>query len=271
VVENSCGTETTSVSGAHTVASTTAVINISVNSTVGGTVSGGGTNIPYGTEITVSAIPNDACISFVNWTVNGTVVSTENPYTFTATESVNLVANFHKLELDFDNYSPILWNNTFMLDLNKLRTDGYEALGCQWFKNGIEITNTRTGNEFSYSAGPNQGDLLELAPTYYAFQIMTENCGLLSSTKKTISVHTPAPAKPENSKLIAYPNPVPSGSSLTLEGVRKGSQIQIFNRVGLLVKTTVATDNTTILTLHLPIGMYLIHVDNKAIQIFITE
>jgi len=135
----------------------------------------------------------------------------------------------------------------------------------------MELINTNTGDEFSYSAGPNKTDLLELAPTYYTFEIMTEICGALLSTKKMITTHSSAPANITNNELVVYPNPVSPGNPLTLAGTTKGSQIQIFNRVGSLVKTAVATDSTTTLTLHLSIGMYVIRADNKAIQIYVTE
>ncbi len=47
----------------------------------------------YGTSCTVTATPN-ADYHFVNWTENGTAVSTEASYTFTVTSGRDLVANF---------------------------------------------------------------------------------------------------------------------------------------------------------------------------------
>ena len=46
-----------------------------------------------GDVVTFTATPTDG-YGFVNWTVNGEVVSTQNPYAMTITESVDLVANF---------------------------------------------------------------------------------------------------------------------------------------------------------------------------------
>ena len=60
--------------------------------TVGGTVTGGG-NIANGTSATVTATPSPN-YSFVNWTENGTAVSTSASYTFTVTTNRALVANF---------------------------------------------------------------------------------------------------------------------------------------------------------------------------------
>jgi hypothetical protein len=190
------------------------------------------------------------------------------------TDDIDLVANFWAL--DFDTYSPTLWNNTFKLDIKKIKEEGYEITGCQWFKNGLEEFDTQTINEYSYSAGPNQGDLLDLAPTYYTFLIMTKNCGVLSSSKKMITTYSSAPTgiadeKHGSNEIIAYPNPVTFGTPLTLVGVTKGSRIQIYNRSGILVKSTIATDDTTTLTLHLPAEMYLLRVDNREIKIFVTK
>jgi beta-glucanase (GH16 family) len=74
----------------------TVSIAVQANPSNGGTVSGGGTyNI--GTNVTVCASANASCSSFVNWTLNGNVVSTSPCYTFTATNTETLVANFTPL------------------------------------------------------------------------------------------------------------------------------------------------------------------------------
>ncbi|MEI6899869.1 MAG: hypothetical protein WCL00_08325 [Bacteroidota bacterium] len=71
---------------------TQSVINTSSNPPAGGTTYGSG-SYPNGTSITVSANTNTGW-SFLNWTENGNVVSTNFNYTFTVTASRNLVANF---------------------------------------------------------------------------------------------------------------------------------------------------------------------------------
>jgi len=245
-------------------------IYVSANPPKGGTVSGGSMDIKHGTSVTVSATANE-CWTFANWTINGEVVSTQNPFTFSATETAHLVANFDGPILDFDTYASTLWNNTFMLNLNRLRADGFEALDACWFRNGIEIIDTRTGSAFSYSAGPNASDLLQLAPTFYHFEISTERCGVVPSTPKTITSHRATVGVENFRPLHAFPNPIQSGGTVTLENTTAGHQIQIFNRSGMLVKSAVATDGTTLLTLNIPQGIYVIHVDNNTVQILVTE
>ena len=67
-------------------------ISVSANPNNGGSVSGGGT-YNQGQTCTVSATANNG-YTFVNWTENGTQVSTNANYSFTVTGNRNLVANF---------------------------------------------------------------------------------------------------------------------------------------------------------------------------------
>jgi hypothetical protein len=70
------------------------IVNVSANPVAGGTVTGGGT-YPCGTTVSVAAVANTDYL-FTNWTNGSTIVSTEETYSFTATENVDLAANFIK-------------------------------------------------------------------------------------------------------------------------------------------------------------------------------
>ncbi len=63
------------------------------------TVEGAGAEVDYGTSVTATAtaIPG---YSFVNWTAGEDTLSTENPYTFTASANIELVANFKVNQYD---------------------------------------------------------------------------------------------------------------------------------------------------------------------------
>lgn len=67
-------------------------ISVTPNPSYGGSVSGGGT-FNYGQSCTVNALANSG-YTFVNWTENGTQVSTNANYTFIVSGNKNLVANF---------------------------------------------------------------------------------------------------------------------------------------------------------------------------------
>ena len=67
-------------------------INAASDPLEGGIVTGQGGHFP-GLETTLTAIPNTG-YSFVNWTLDGEVVSTAASYTFTVTEATDYVAHF---------------------------------------------------------------------------------------------------------------------------------------------------------------------------------
>jgi hypothetical protein len=239
-------------------------INVDVNDSTYGYVTGAGL-YEMDAPVKLEAFGN-YCYHFINWTLNGWVVSTNNPYMFTATENINLVANFYAL--DFDSCVSIFWNNTFTLNLKMLAEKGYEVTGCKWFKDGIEVKDTRTISEYTYSAGPNASDLLEAAT--YMFQLTTKNHGVLCSSDKTIT-NVPHNANPDNKSLFVYPNPMRSGAPLTIEGVIKEDVIYLYNQYGACVGSAVAGDKITTLTLHLPAGIYWIRGNGKSVKVVIVQ
>ena len=92
------GTTTASVSLNGTVSQGTVVqytITATANPTNGGTVTGAGT-YNQGQSCTLTATANDG-YNFVNWTKNGTQVSTNATYNFTVTEAGAYVANFEEV------------------------------------------------------------------------------------------------------------------------------------------------------------------------------
>ncbi|HEX3719385.1 MAG TPA: Ig-like domain-containing protein [Verrucomicrobiae bacterium] len=77
--------------GSLATAETTFTVTTSGSPADGGTISGGGS---YTSNSTVTVTTNpDSCFEFVKWTVAGKTV-TENPYTFTISKNVSLVADF---------------------------------------------------------------------------------------------------------------------------------------------------------------------------------
>ncbi len=66
---------------------------VTVQAEEGGTANGGGAQIEYGSETTVTATPNEG-YSFLGWYVGDTVKSADAEYTFIVTETVTLTAKF---------------------------------------------------------------------------------------------------------------------------------------------------------------------------------
>jgi len=207
------------------------------------------------------------CHRFKCWTIDSIEVSKSNPYKFIVTENVTLVANFYTL--DFDTFCPVLWNNTFLLNMRKLRENGYHVIGCKWYRNGIEQLETNTINEFSYSAGPRITDLLERAPTAYSFRLITSNRGELCSTPKTINFNGASPAP--NNKMWVYSNPVQAGVPFTVEGVAKNDEVRVYNQYGMCVHSAVADGESIILTLNVQAGVYVVRANEKWVKVVVVR
>jgi hypothetical protein len=73
----------------------TYTVTATANPTEGGSITGTGT-YTEGTNITLNAIANEG-YEFLNWTENGTVVSTQASYAFVVSSNRNLVANFEEI------------------------------------------------------------------------------------------------------------------------------------------------------------------------------
>ena len=97
----------------------------------GGNVTGGGT-YNYGNSCTLNATPA-AGYAFVNWTKNGTQVSTNASYTFTVTESAAYVAHFQL--------------QSFTVNVTANPTEGGTVTGGGTFNYGETCTVTATANE----------------------------------------------------------------------------------------------------------------------------
>ena len=107
-------------------------VNVAANPTNGGSVTGGGT-FNHGQNATVNANPNEG-YHFINWTKDGTVIHLLPDYSFTVTESVDLVANFAI--------------NTYTVNVEAYPVEGGTvAGGGSNFEHGTEIQITAIAND----------------------------------------------------------------------------------------------------------------------------
>ncbi len=72
---------------------TSQTFTVNVSSNGHGTVSGGGTDLSFGSTCTVTATPDEGYM-FTGWTENGVVVSSTAEYTFIVNDNRNLIATF---------------------------------------------------------------------------------------------------------------------------------------------------------------------------------
>jgi len=135
----------------------TYTITVSANPPAGGTATGGGT-FDCGDSKTVTATANSG-YKFVNWAKDGSAVSTANPYTFTVTENIELVANFAKedakvyqvtVSVNNEAYGTANGGGTYEENTTATVTatanSGYKFVN--WTKNGVEVS---PNNQYSFT------------------------------------------------------------------------------------------------------------------------
>jgi M6 family metalloprotease-like protein len=225
---------------------------------IGGAASAEGV-FGHGETILATAAANNG-YKFANWTVNRMIVSTDNPYSFTLTEDMAMVANF-ELVIPFDDYVVTKWNNSFMLNIRQLEFDGYDLVSCKWYKNDKNGVPQIIGEGFTYSAGNYVTDLLEVGAAY-SFELTTYSRGNVHSTHKII--------EEKLSTLRIYPNPVPLGNKLTIEGTVEGGLVEVYNSMGACIMRTTATGSVTTLTLAVPVGLYVVRSNNEEVKVIIN-
>ena len=125
-------------------------ITVTANPAIGGNVNGGGT-YNYGTTATLTATASEG-YTFVNWTKNGSVVSTSPNYSITVTESASYVANFSLNSYnitatanpaDGGTVSGAGTYNHFET-CTLIATPDENYLFLNWTKNGIEVSTSPT-------------------------------------------------------------------------------------------------------------------------------
>ncbi len=134
-------------------------VGVSANPSIGGNVSGGGT-YTQGQSCTVSASANDG-YTFVNWTENGTQVSTNTNYTFQVTGNRTLVANFQiqsytiSVAANPSNGGTVTGGGTFeygqTCSVTANAGNGYNFIN--WTENGIQIS---TNASYSFTVTGNR-------------------------------------------------------------------------------------------------------------------
>ena len=214
-------------------------ISVNANPTNGGTVTGGG-SYNYGASCTVTATANTG-YDFVNWTENGTPVSSDATYTFSVTGYRTLTANFELQTIEI----------TTSVD----PAEGGTATGTGTYTYGDEVTISIETNED------------------WAFQNWTEN-GIVLTNEKDFTfiatadrsfvahlLYTEGIGEQNDNKTLIYPNPV--NDKLIVEAQETLGTVEIYNLMGALVYSQKDCANKVeIQTANLPTGIYFIRLTN---------
>jgi hypothetical protein len=212
---------------------------------------GGTTNVDSrayekGQTSSVSAIPNEG-YEFVNWTINGTEVSTSTDYSFSVTEDVFLTANFilkkHEVKISsnnpawgYTNFASKSFNYGEMATISAM--PNWNCQFINWTENGTEVTKE----------------------AYYSFEVLGDRT-LIANFEKANGINDW-----DNPALNIYPNP--ATDFITISGIVKGSVIELVTLSGNLVYFLVAESSIEkIDILSLRKGFYFVLVENNNKQI----
>jgi T5SS/PEP-CTERM-associated repeat protein/uncharacterized repeat protein (TIGR03803 family) len=201
----------------------TNTISTSSSPPFGGTISGGG-SVLCGSYVTVTATPN-ACYSFVNWTLNGSVVSSNANYSFVTSSNLTLVANFTPIACTI---------NTSSSPTDGGSTSGGGAVNC--------------GSNLTVCATPNS--CYRFADwTLDGSGVSTSSCYPLTATSNETLVANFAPttytistsSSPSAGGSTAGGGLVPCGSNITVTAVASAC----YNFVDWTVNGIFASSNTS--------------------------
>lgn len=160
-------------------------VSASVEPTNSGTISGTG-SYNYGTTASLTATANTG-YTFTNWTENGTVVSTNNTYSFTVDKTRTLVANFTL--------------NTFNITASINLANAGSIGGSGEYNYGATATLTASANNGYTFTNWTENDTQVSTSTTYSFTV-TDDRNLIAN----FEVQTSTPNILSSSVKI-YPNP----------------------------------------------------------------
>ena len=175
----------------------TYVISTNSSPANGGTTAGGGT-YAAGSLVIASAGANNG-FAFLNWTQNGSVVSTSANYTFTAAANRTLTANFS--------------TKRYNIGLSASPVNGGTVNGAGIYLSGANVTVTATPNTgFLFANWTQNGAVVSTTPSYSFTAISDRNLVANFTTVFTITTS----AQPPNGGTATGGGSFSSGTSVTV-------------------------------------------------------
>ena len=173
-------------------------ISVLPNPNMGGNVTGGGI-YTKGQSCTVQATSNTG-YAFVNWTENGTSVSTNASYTFNVTGNRTLMANFE--------------GNSYTITATANPTTGGSVTGSGSYSHGSSCTLTATANSgYTFINWTENGDVVSTNANY-TFTVTSEGTYVANFSANTFQIT--ATADPSAGGTITGAGTYNYGASCTL-------------------------------------------------------
>ena len=162
------------------------VIVLNANPTAGGTTTGAGT-FAQGAVATVAATPNTG-YTFVNWTENGTIVSTSSSYPFTMAGNRSLVANFAAVAA-----------GQFAVVLSSNPVAGGTNTGSGAYTTGTAVTITATPNAgYTFISWTENGTVVSTSPSFQfaiaANRTLIANYSVVPASQFAVTLSSSPPA-----------------------------------------------------------------------------
>ena len=178
----------------------TYTVTLSSNPPAGGTTAGGGTFNP-GTSVTVTATPATG-YQFVNWTENGSQVSTSASYIFTIAANRTLVANFAQI--------------TYTVTLSSNPPAGGTTAGGGTFNPGTSVTVTATpATGYQFVNWTENGSQVSTSASYIftiaANRTLVANFTATSTGNTSVTV---SPSTAQYSDRVTFTATITGGASL---------------------------------------------------------
>ena len=179
----------------------TYTITAIANPTEGGTITGAG-DYTYGQNVTLNAVANTG-YTFVNWTENGTIVSTDVEYSFTANDDRTLVANFEI--------------NTYTITASANPTEYGTVSGAGNYTHGQTVTLIATANtDYSFVNWTENGNIVSTAAEY-SFTATASRT--LVANFATITYTITASASPVAGGIVTGSGSYASGQEVNLSAI----------------------------------------------------
>jgi enterochelin esterase-like enzyme len=215
----------------------------------GGVVSGSG-EYNEGTDVTLTATPNEG-YEFLNWTKDGFEVSENQTLTLSVTEDLNLQANFKLIP-------------SFIVNAVSLPSNGGTIAGAGTFNEGTEITLTAISNEgYEFIGWTDNG--AEISAESSLSINVSENINLQANFKLLTGIDEFGSS---GRNIQVFPNP--TSGHIVLNGLPDNGNliVRLYNSKGkLLDNKTIEDATSTQLNLEdFKSGMYYLVIKGKDFQ-----